>query len=130
MPARGGTDDADPGALARDPLVGDQDGLDVSPPLTRAAAARLLWRLVHETGGWYRDREATRAQADLNGRYLFFHRWPCAGPACAPVWQTDYFPPRDAPAAPARRRRPPRAAGEAASTRRRAGAGRARRRAR
>lgn len=52
----------------------NQDGLDVSPPLTRAGSARLLWLLVQETGGQYRDRGGSRAQAYLGGRYLFFHR--------------------------------------------------------
>jgi hypothetical protein len=37
----------------------DQDGLDVSPPLNRASQARLLWRLMQEAGGEYRDRRAT-----------------------------------------------------------------------
>jgi hypothetical protein len=67
----------------------DQDGLDVSPPLTRVASSRLLWLLVQETGGEYRDREGSKVQAYLGGRYLLFHRWPCDGQACAPAWQTD-----------------------------------------
>lgn len=69
----------------------DQDGLDVSPPLTRAYSARLLWLLVQEMGGEYRDRRATKAQAYLGGRYVFFARWPCDGRACPSAWQTDTF---------------------------------------
>jgi len=79
----------------------NQGGLDVSPPLTRPRSARLLWLLVQETGGQYRDRAATRALAYVAGRYVFFARWPCAGQACAPAWETSVFPSSADGAAPA-----------------------------
>jgi hypothetical protein len=72
---------------------GDREDLEVSPPLTRAESARLLRLLVQETGGEYRDREGAKAQAYLGGRYLFFHRWPCDGQACAPGWRLETLTP-------------------------------------